>query len=343
MSMIRSQHSTPSEYTKQSRDFQLLCRLYDMVYNGLQYDISTIPSILDTSICRDTVLPLLQTKLGFFTNKETDSVSLRYFLDVFPLLVKNKGTAKAIQQAVITFLKINNIDSPVTIYYTVEEMVLANNYTIPDHTVLIGVNSSFLDSTLLEEVFKYILPAGIGYFFYFYSDITNLDKEILENKAVVLYTSHNINAQIRGNDPSYSKDENNRLINAVDTVLLANGDSLIPSVNGTFDAGDTSLFIGQYEGEDTFNNFISSLSIVPIEGNIILYNDKEYLYDGSNWQLISFFGNVTAKSARINPDNYEIIYSIEDEKYYIWDGTTWQENTLAIYVFMNFTIEELGE
>ena len=230
MAMIRLQNSTPSEYCAQSRDFQLFCRLYDTVFNSLQFNISTITSILDTKRCRDTILPLLQTKLGFFTNKETDNASLRYFLEVFPLLVKDKGTAKAIQRAVITFLKINKVLSPVTIYYTIEEIVLTNNYTVPDHTILIGINCSFLDTTLLEEVLKYILPAGIGYYFYFYTDIKTLDKQITRDNAVVLYTSYNINAQIRGNEPTYSRDEENRLINAVDTIMISNNDSFIPTL-----------------------------------------------------------------------------------------------------------------
>ena len=42
MAMIRLQNSTPSEYCAQSRDFQLLCKLYDTVFNSLQFNISTI-------------------------------------------------------------------------------------------------------------------------------------------------------------------------------------------------------------------------------------------------------------------------------------------------------------
>lgn len=349
MSMIRLQNSTPSEYCAQSRDFQLLCRLYDTIFNNLQFDISTITSILNTKKCRDTILPLLQTKVGFFTNKETDNVSLRYFLEVFPLLVKNKGTEQAIRQAVITFLKINNVLSPVTIYYTIEEIVLANNYTVPDHTILIGINCSFLDTTLLEEVLKYILPAGIGYYFYFYTDISTIDKVEYKDKAVILYTSPNINSQIRGNTPVYPKDEENRLLNAVDTTLIISTDSFLPGQG-------LNLFLGIYFGEDSFDDFIYNFESTYnqetgrwfIDGNLIMYNRKLYIFGilgNGDWVEISYFGTVAAIMDRDNysipPSKGELVYVADEEIYYLFDGNNWTlcgtaDDNAIVFILFNF-------
>ena len=341
MSMIRLQNSVPQEYPSQSRDFQLLCRLYDTIFNGIQFDISTITSILDTTQCRDSILPLLQTKLGLFINKEVDNYSLRYFLDVFPLLVRNKGTAKAIQQTIVTFLKVNNIVSPITIYYTTQSISLDNQYVVPDHTILIGINSSLQDSSLLDEVFKYILPAGIGYYLYYYTDIKVINQIITEDNAILLYVSDNINSQLHGNNPAYSNEHANRVVGAVDTANIAGLDTIIPTVNGTYEPNDTSLYLGQYEGEDPFNTFIQTLGITPINGNIILYNEEEYIYRTNAWIKVVFYGTVNSLAEVTLPQTNQIIYSAEDAQYYIWSGSAWINNTYALFIFFSMNNEEV--
>ena len=67
MSLLRMQNRTPPIYCEESRDFQLLCRLYDTIVNGLLFDIETITDIINTKNIRSSFLQLLQTKLGFFT------------------------------------------------------------------------------------------------------------------------------------------------------------------------------------------------------------------------------------------------------------------------------------
>ena len=114
--MIRLQDKTPEVYCSESRDFQLFCRLYDCVVNGIKFDIDTIPDILDAMTCRSSMLQLLQTKVGFFTNKQLTDDALRYVLTAFPMMVKNKGSLKAVQQAVNVFFKVNGIRSEVQIW-----------------------------------------------------------------------------------------------------------------------------------------------------------------------------------------------------------------------------------
>ena len=114
--MIRLQDKTPEVYCAESRDFQLFCRLYDCVINGVKFDIDTIPDILDAMTCRTSMLQLLQTKLGFFTNKKLTDDALRYVLTAFPIMVKNKGSLKSIQQAVNVFFKVYGIRSEVKVW-----------------------------------------------------------------------------------------------------------------------------------------------------------------------------------------------------------------------------------
>ena len=92
--MFRLQNNTPTIYVENSRDFQLLCRLFDYMINGIKYDINSILNILNPMKINDRMLNLLCTKLGFFPKNQYDSRTLRYILSTFPYIIKNKGTKK---------------------------------------------------------------------------------------------------------------------------------------------------------------------------------------------------------------------------------------------------------
>ena len=149
MPFIRLQNNVPEVYVEQSRDFQMLCRAYDAILNGVKFDIDTIQYLSNTNRCNTRALGLLQTKVGFFTNVAIDDESLRYILKVFPFLIKNKGNLKSISQAVSVFLKINNLSLPTSIS--------VDNDT---HTVIITIKHRFSDTTVLDEILSYIIPAG---------------------------------------------------------------------------------------------------------------------------------------------------------------------------------------
>ena len=118
MPLFKVQNNVPEVYVNQSRDFQLLCRAYDSIVNGVKFDIDSMLSVINTDECNSRLLPLLQTKLGFISDVPATNDALRYVLKAFPHIVKNKGSLKAIQQAVIVFLKINHIRTPAEIHVT---------------------------------------------------------------------------------------------------------------------------------------------------------------------------------------------------------------------------------
>lgn len=111
MPLIRVKDLVPDVYESTSRDFQLISNLKTCVFSVTKEDIDSIVDIINTEHCPDRLLPLLQSRLGFITDKEFDNRTLRIALSVFPYLIKNKGTLKAIKQAVYAFLKINNLNT----------------------------------------------------------------------------------------------------------------------------------------------------------------------------------------------------------------------------------------
>lgn len=175
---IKFQNLLPGVYTSESRDFQILCRACDVLFNGAKYDIDSMISTLETSNIRNTLLPLLKTKLGFLSNVHLTDAELRLILQAIPYIIKSKGSRKALFYAVNTYAKIHKLNSPITI-------VINNKITVSDvdslgnprevyknsYTIEIGLKSSFDDLYILTELLSYAIPCGYNLQYYYYNDL----------------------------------------------------------------------------------------------------------------------------------------------------------------------------
>lgn len=193
MAVFRLQENVPDVYTRKSRDFQLLCNVFDCVNNGVKYDIDSIVDILDTRKCNERLLPLLQTKLGFFSNKNFTASQLRAVLTSFKQIVKDKGSEIGIREAIEVFLKISNASNKSEIRQlnrdlsVSEESVrtrLTNNYLID-----VAIESSTLDVTILTELLRYVLPAGYRLQYSFYSSFDNVSVVNEEDVLNIIFLS----------------------------------------------------------------------------------------------------------------------------------------------------------
>lgn len=232
--MFRLQNNVPSTYIEQSRDFQLFCRLYDCINNGVQFDISTITDILDPIKVNDRIVKLLATRVGFITDIDIDNTVLRYILSAYPYIIKNKGTRKGIEAAVNAILHAEHSIKAATVEIVNKPAEGSNQaeYSVNIYTPIILSSKT---KKALNELLKYILP--VGYVF----DILPYDKlsgnEPLETD-LTLTTSNIIAVQgpltttssVRGSGSQYTiniKGESaaistntdiNRLVNNFDTV-----------------------------------------------------------------------------------------------------------------------------
>lgn len=178
MAVFRLQKNVPDVYTRKSRDFQLLCNVFDCVNNGVKYDIDSIVDILNTKQCNERLLPLLQTKLGFFSNKHFTASQLRAVLMSFKQIVKDKGSEIGIREAIEVFLKICNASNKseirqVNVDTTVDDELVANRLT-NNYVITVAIESETLDVTILSELLKYVLPAGYQLKYSFYSSVDNI-------------------------------------------------------------------------------------------------------------------------------------------------------------------------
>lgn len=226
MALIRLQDNTPDIYVDNSRDFQLLCRLYDCINNGVKYSIDSITSIIDTETCNARLLQLLQTKLGFITDAEIDNESLRYILRAFPEIMKNKGSKKAITEAVNVFAKVKNIKANIDCLIINKQTRNSVDYDVYKIQIIINANPSDIplvkDTTILDEIFKYIIPTGytIEYIF-----STGIEEEMLldmTDDVAVFQFAGTQDSRIRGENDAYVDDTAMyRITTAADTANTA--------------------------------------------------------------------------------------------------------------------------
>lgn len=329
MQTIRLQDLTPEVYTSESRDFQILCRLYDSIFNAIKYDTDSMKYLTDSRYIRSGVLPLLQTKLGFLTKKSLDDSAVRYVLRVFPELLRGKGSLSAIKKLLNMCLKINNIQGDFTISYS-DSATVINGIVIDAHTVIIGLDTILKNTELINEIAKYILPAGFSFYIYFYKSLDTIDNIYMNDDVKLLYSSSNLNAQVRG-----TRDNTDEFI---DTTMPLSDEPLSYDLLGGVDIA----WINSIDNEISphFKGIFSSSSLLP-SSNVeqddvaiafrtddgVVYPDV-YYYDSSHWHKLNFVGTceLSHSSPSVsNPQNYDIACSINRQKYLVYKGSGWVE------------------
>lgn len=148
--MFRTQDNVSNNYINQSRDFQLISRLYDLTYNSSRYNISKMLDLNDPYRIPDNLLPLLATKVGFFTEKTIPTDLMRNILATFSEAVKNKGTMKAVGLALIAVL---NYENKPHNSYSIE-------YENSTNRLVISLINDIENREALSEYLRYVLPCG---------------------------------------------------------------------------------------------------------------------------------------------------------------------------------------
>lgn len=164
--MIRLQDLTPDVYYKQSRDFQLIGRLYDLVLNYTKTNTTLVNHVRLSDNTDTQLIDLLATTLGF---KAAHTYNVKQLVSVCSCLseiLKNKGTKKAIELAVYAILNAEgiflteqvNLNDLVQISYQTDDAINPK----PIRELKIVIPAQMQDTTLLRDLLDYILPAGFS-------------------------------------------------------------------------------------------------------------------------------------------------------------------------------------
>ena len=164
MNRVSIKRSVPDIYIKESRDFQLMCDLFDLVNSGVKFDIDTITHLSDTQLCRDSMLRLLQEKLGLSLKNNVTDDTLRKILKSFPFILRHKGTKQGIAEMICLFLNIISSDGS----YKVEVENVNDNRNLATEglgnyvvAILASVTDTGIkDIDILEDLLRYVIPTG---------------------------------------------------------------------------------------------------------------------------------------------------------------------------------------
>lgn len=149
--MIRLQNYTPEVYYKQSRDFQFIGRLFDIVLNYVKTNADMIYDVPASDAAGSKMIDLLALTLGFNARHNYSVKQLAALCSVLSKVLHNKGNIQALQIASTAILNAEGVEDPVVIFEDIDD----------PFNIILYIPQSLSDTTLLQDLLDYILPAGI--------------------------------------------------------------------------------------------------------------------------------------------------------------------------------------
>lgn len=150
--MIKLQDYTPEIYYKESRDFQFIGRLFDIVLNAVKTDTDTIYNIPISDNSDDKLIDLMAMTLGFQAKHHYSGKQIRAICRVFPEILRKKGSIEAVLIACNAIFAAEGLEQTTQYDFTGEKIKTLNLY----------IPQEFKDIVLLNDLLTYVLPAGMS-------------------------------------------------------------------------------------------------------------------------------------------------------------------------------------
>lgn len=144
--MFKLQNYVPEVYVNESRDFQIFTRVFDLAYNSTKYSINSLKHTSNSSEINSQLLNSLSYKLGLFTSLNIDEDKQRMVLSALPVILRNKGSLKCIEQVVQLFARLSNTTGKVN--------------KITNSVIELIFEQEIIDNTLLLDLLDYVVPTA---------------------------------------------------------------------------------------------------------------------------------------------------------------------------------------
>ena len=154
--MIKLRNLTPEVYSKQSRDFQFIERLFDVVLNSVKTNSESLYNLPLNDNTDERLIELMTLTLGFKSRHNYNVKQLTALCSAFCEVLKNKGTIYSITAAGNALLNSEGIHDEILVEYHVDDAG-----KISFNQLDIFVPQELSDTNLLKDLLIYILPAGI--------------------------------------------------------------------------------------------------------------------------------------------------------------------------------------
>ena len=154
--MIRLNKFTPNVYYEQSRDFQFIGRLYDVVLNSVKTNADTIRYGLPfSSQSPQELLTLMTTTLGFKPKHYYSREQLLAVCSIFSEILRNKGNIKAVQLIGEAILKTEGILGNIACLMQYDSI---KQKDLPVLRIIIP--AKLAEIALFYDLLEYVVPAG---------------------------------------------------------------------------------------------------------------------------------------------------------------------------------------
>ena len=150
MSEIKLQYMTPRPYYEQSRDFQFIGRLFDIVLNSVKTNADMMYNLPLSADTDERLADLMALTLGFELKHSYPAKQLKAVCSVLPTIMRQKGSVKAIETAVRAILGAEGVKGA----WKCDADPKTAKATII-------VPSQLSDLRLLRDLLDYVLPAGM--------------------------------------------------------------------------------------------------------------------------------------------------------------------------------------
>lgn len=279
--IYRTQKNVPDVYVKQSRDFQLLGRLIDAIVNDSSFYIDGIRNTISAKTCPSNLLPLLATKIGFYSKYSFPEEQLRGILQAFPYLLKYKGSKRAIYQAIFLFLRLSGVDAGFQVDVRNED----NDSNTEDYTITITFLYKPLKTKILDALFNYLLPPGYVVKYIFTTPFKMEQKAVAieQDKFQGFVVGNAVDNQLRSTsfDNSFvgTDDLYDDLLSGADTALVGQLDDEHDLGSGTiksWDAQGTSerqCSVGKSIGNAFWITFTNLINVRYVKFSFIINGD----------------------------------------------------------------------
>ena len=198
--MINTVKMTPEQYSVQSRDYQVIARLYTALFNLSKMYIDN--NHFWTNDIDKKLSKLRAYSLNFRTKYDWDLEDLKVVSSCFKYLMFRKGTRQALRYCIYILMRIKNLEGTIT----------DNSIEVDDNLITIKIPENLTSLGAIEDLIKYLIPAGFSYRIIEYQEIkpnavTNI-YAYYDSTDVITGTIESFKLTIRGNS-----EEN---INAID-------------------------------------------------------------------------------------------------------------------------------
>ena len=151
--MIDVIKQTPIEYSKQSRDYQTIARLFTAIYNMTKMYIDDM-NVWENNI--DNKLTTLRARtLNFVPNHSWDLDDLDAVISYFKYIMRRKGTIQALEFCLTVLMRMRKLDGVIS-----EE---TGTLEIDGNMIIVKIPRPLASVGVVDDLFSYLIPAGMTY------------------------------------------------------------------------------------------------------------------------------------------------------------------------------------